>query len=315
MKKRLVLLLAFLMALSVLSAASASVGNIDIVDIELIEKMDVIHTALSTAATDNASSIGSTNGGFYGGFYYENGKIVLLTTERGSQSAALAAYRSDKDIIIRQCDYTYAEIEQAWKTVANHADEIPNFVSVGIAPKKNRVILAVEDESKFCPEQFAWFPGSIVEVVQSEPIAPTASIGCGNTMKNATRGNYPNVSVPSTDPGNLGAAEATDTVNVRSGPGTSYAILGQLYRGQTVATWAVEGDWVKITYKIESQPGYVHISYLKWEEGEGPQSAADSPLLPQTGGEAAPFGLLLVLAAALAGAAAVQTVRAHCKMK
>ena len=95
---------------------------------------------------------------------------MLLTTERGSQSAALAAYRSDKDIIIRQCDYTYAEIEQAWKTVANHADEIPNFVSVGIAPKKNRVILAVEDESKFCPEQFAWFPGSIEE--SESPISP-----------------------------------------------------------------------------------------------------------------------------------------------
>lgn len=301
MKKRLVLLLAFLMVLSVLSAASASVGNIDIVDIELIEKMDAIHTALSMDVSDNASSIGSTNGGFYGGLYYENGKIVLLITERDSQSAALAAYRSDKDIVIRQYDYTYAEIEQAWNTVANHADEIPNFVSVGIAPKKNRVILAVEDESKFCPEQFAWFPGSIVKVVQSEPIA--ASLAAEET--------YPNVSVPSTDPGNLGAAEATDTVNVRSGPGTSYAILGQLYIGQTVATWAVEGDWVKITYKTESQPAYVHINYLKWEEGEGPQSAEGNPLLPQTGGEAAPFGVMLVLAAALAGAAVIQTVRAH----
>lgn len=53
--------------------------------------------------------------------------------------------------------------------------------------------------------------------------------------------------VPSTDPGTLGEAQATDRVNVRSGPGKGYAKLGQLRRGQRVAVWAIDGNWAQIT--------------------------------------------------------------------
>lgn len=37
-------------------------------------------------------------------------------------------------------------------------------------------------------DKLAWVPSGVTEIVESDPIQPTASIGCGNTMKNSTRG-------------------------------------------------------------------------------------------------------------------------------
>ncbi len=67
--------------------------------------------------------------------------------------------------------------------------------------------------------------------------------------------------VPSTDPGTLGPATATGSVNVRSGPGKSYKRLGKLRKEQTVAVWAIHGKWAEITW-TGSQKGYVHTDYL-----------------------------------------------------
>lgn len=107
---------------------------------------------------------------------------------QNTDATKLADYKSDDDIIVEQCDYTYAQLEAAWDTIVNHASIIPNFVSVGIAPKENRVILAVESKADFEQIKMNWFPSKLVKVIESAPIQPTYSIGCGNTMKNSTRG-------------------------------------------------------------------------------------------------------------------------------
>lgn len=51
-----------------------------------------------------------------------------------------------------------------------------------------------------------------------------------------------------------------DVLNVRSGPGTSYRILGTLRRGQTVSVTDTSGAWRKFSY--EGRAAWAHGDYL-----------------------------------------------------
>ena len=67
---------------------------------------------------------------------------------------------------------------------------------------------------------------------------------------------------------------ATTVLNVRSGPGTSYARVGQLSRGQEVnVIQKSSNNWVQIEFG--SQRGYAYSKYLKFSPL--PQKA-NSPL-------------------------------------
>ena len=53
---------------------------------------------------------------------------------------------------------------------------------------------------------------------------------------------------------------ATTSVNVRSGPGTKYSIVGGLNRGDMVKRTGESGKWIRVVYNgIE---GYVYGKYL-----------------------------------------------------
>lgn len=54
---------------------------------------------------------------------------------------------------------------------------------------------------------------------------------------------------------------ATTPLNVRSGPGTQYSIIGELYTGQKVTVTGATGRWGTISYG--NTIGYVHLSYLR----------------------------------------------------
>ena len=130
-RKFLSVLLTVALVLCFMPVAGAS-SNLNIVD---LDKMDDIHSALSEASKRGVYE------DTYGGLYYDNGRIILLTTNasRGTDSS-VAAYKNDSDISIVSCDYTFAELETAWNIIVENASSIPKFVSVGISPKKNRVI-------------------------------------------------------------------------------------------------------------------------------------------------------------------------------
>jgi uncharacterized protein YraI len=49
-------------------------------------------------------------------------------------------------------------------------------------------------------------------------------------------------------------------LNVRSGPGTEYDVIGTLYRGDNVRVRSVDGDWCKIDYK--DKDAYVSCRFL-----------------------------------------------------
>ncbi len=64
--------------------------------------------------------------------------------------------------------------------------------------------------------------------------------------------------------GTAGAAEpyvATNAVNVRSGPGTSYRVIGVLALGKPISGTATSSGWVKVSFK--GGAGYVWGGYLK----------------------------------------------------
>ncbi len=58
-----------------------------------------------------------------------------------------------------------------------------------------------------------------------------------------------------------GGATATERVNVRSGPATSYRVLGQLSKGESVTTSGTSDGWTTVTYR--SRTGYVASGYLE----------------------------------------------------
>ena len=46
-----------------------------------------------------------------------------------------------------------------------------------------------------------------------------------------------------------GYVQATEAVNIRKGPGTSYARIGWLEKGETVTLISVSGNWAKVNWK------------------------------------------------------------------
>lgn len=70
-----------------------------------------------------------------------------------------------------------------------------------------------------------------------------------------------NFNVYAADPTHTGTVDVNDVLNVRSGAGTGYKILGQLLPGATVNIYEKTGDWYKIAYKNDY--GYVSAAYIK----------------------------------------------------
>lgn len=52
----------------------------------------------------------------------------------------------------------------------------------------------------------------------------------------------------------------TANLNLRSGPGTGYAILAVIPKGTVLSVQSVSGSWAKVTYS--GKTGYVHTAYL-----------------------------------------------------
>lgn len=69
------------------------------------------------------------------------------------------------------------------------------------------------------------------------------------------------VSAASDAAGGTYTVTANSGLNVRSGPGTGYSILGTLAYGTTVTVSAIDSGWATITYS--GQTAYVSASYIK----------------------------------------------------
>lgn len=61
-----------------------------------------------------------------------------------------------------------------------------------------------------------------------------------------------------------GTMVATSNVNVRSGPSTSYSIMGWLAKGQAIERTGITGSWTQVKYN--GKIAYVHSGYLKVQD-------------------------------------------------
>lgn len=67
-----------------------------------------------------------------------------------------------------------------------------------------------------------------------------------------------------------------EDLNVHSGPGTKYSVLGTLKKGQKVTAIAIDGYWYKINYK--GQNGYISISYTTDDPSEENPSSEETEI-------------------------------------
>jgi uncharacterized protein YraI len=74
-------------------------------------------------------------------------------------------------------------------------------------------------------------------------------------------------------------AVTAGALNVRSGPGTQYAILGRVYRGMLRAVVGAQGDWRKIHF--DGREAWVHGAYLG-DPRQAPPSSQIAPARPQS---------------------------------
>ncbi len=64
-------------------------------------------------------------------------------------------------------------------------------------------------------------------------------------------------------PGDITTGWSTDSVNIRTGPGTEYYAIGGLHVGEQVTILGKEGDWYKIKFTgSEDGVGYVNAQYI-----------------------------------------------------
>ena len=67
-----------------------------------------------------------------------------------------------------------------------------------------------------------------------------------------------------------------DSLNLRSGPGTSYATKGKVKNGATVKVLGTEDDWVKITDKGTGKTGWIMAKYIGGASSGGSSSGGSS---------------------------------------
>lgn len=71
-------------------------------------------------------------------------------------------------------------------------------------------------------------------------------------------------------------------VRVRSGPGTSYSVLGYVNSGKTFSITGVDGNWCRISYDGEN--AYVSSTYVRFASGGSSSSSSGGSNGPAAGG-------------------------------
>jgi uncharacterized protein YraI len=79
--------------------------------------------------------------------------------------------------------------------------------------------------------------------------------------------------------GGVNVSVTSATLNVRSGPGTNYSILGRLNQGQTIVATGktADGQWLQVTYN--GAKAFVFAAYTTFSSGAAPAVAA-APAAP-----------------------------------
>ena len=132
------------------------------------------------------------------------------------------------------------------------------------SPLPEVTLSAVEPESVF--EEA---PGAVMAAGET-PIAEVTDDASRVTAGN-TAGDFGSVADAASSP-KLGQITG-NAVRLRTGPGSTYSIIGTYDQGTEVAISGVSGDWVAVTLPVQHVTGFIHSDFI---EESAPGSSADS---------------------------------------
>ena len=97
---------------------------------------------------------------------------------------------------------------------------------------------------------------------------------CGNAAAAAAPAAAAAAPVAATTGGGVNVSVTSATLNVRSGPGTTYDILGKLTQGQTIPATGktADGQWLQVVYN--GAKAFVFAAYTSFATGSAPAQAA-----------------------------------------
>lgn len=87
-------------------------------------------------------------------------------------------------------------------------------------------------------------------------IAAGAGCSTGSTVQQEAQPD--STAVPETDSPWERVVVSGSVVNLRAGPGTSYAVLGQVGRGDTLDVMGVSRDWLKVYHARQSLFAWIY---------------------------------------------------------
>jgi len=193
----------------------------------------------------------------YGGCYWRNGTLHVLSTRPAAlrKTAQALGERYGLGIVVDQkaVRYTYAQLTDGYGKLTAAMGKLDVW-SVGLDERENRVELISEktwsSARKREAAKIAGLPqGALHFLKERQPSLPEV-VEIVDPPVNAPENN------------SSGARMAADRgLNVRSGPGTKYAIVGELEKGNVVTCLGKSGSWAKIRYAAGST-GYVYAAYL-----------------------------------------------------
>ena len=110
----------------------------------------------------------------------------------------------------------------------------------------------------------------------------TVSSSSNNSSSNSGSSNSGSSNNTTTTPSTstTGTIKVNDTLNVRSGAGTSYSVIGSLKNGATVEIVETSGSWYKIKYG--SGYGYVSKDYVTVSSSNNNSSSNNTTTTPST---------------------------------
>lgn len=200
----------------------------------------------------------------YAGCYWEEGTLHILSTRPAALRKTVQALgeRYDLAIVVDQeaARYTYAQLTSGLEKLTAAMGKLDVW-SVGLDERENRLELISEktwsSARKREAAKAAGLPqGALRFLKERQP-----------SLLDVVEVVDPPVNAPDNNTG--GTRMAADRgLNVRSGPGTKYAIVGELDKGNVVTYLGKSGSWAKIRYAAGST-GYVYAAYLDPYTGSG----------------------------------------------
>ncbi len=221
---------------------------------------------------------------------YVSAMYVRFRSGPSSSSSVLGEYNTGKEVSVLETSGDWTKCIINGKVGYIYSDYISeSYPSYDPAPEEDGIIVlgssgsVVLDEPEDLPVNSGSSGGSSAnDNIVVDPQPETKPESTPAPTPEATPLPSPEVSEQEEQDGVINAMY----VRFRSGPGTSYSILGTYNQGKALTATGISGDWTRCL--IDGREGYIHTDYVSLysgaampdllpDEDEEPEEAPDSP--------------------------------------